>query len=801
MNTAGWLLDLYEDYDDGLVLWLLDENNQRCRLTQHFPITLYATGPNTRLRALWQYLLAGRYLVQLERCERQELFAGKPVTVMSITAQGPVQAKSIFADISTVFPDLTYYDADLSPNLRHAALYGTFPLAKVQVEADRNGMIGSIETQDKPWDIEHEQAPLRVMSFEPDSNPLRQKPSRVKITTRPNHLALDWDLPLEPSRPFLINLAALLRRYDPDLILSTWGDTWLLPYLVKIARDNAIPLCLSRDAGRGVGRKKERSYLAYGQMMHIGQQMRLFGRLHIDIYNAMMYHDYGLEGIFESARVSGLPIQTVARSSPGSGISAMQIVVALRQGILVPWRKQAGEKLKSARDLIEADIGGLVYAPVLGVHSHVAELDFTSLYPACITAGSLSPELMNTGQPGDEKVPGTSLTVDRSKEGLIPATIEPLLQKRIKLKNILAQLPNWDPRKKLYKAHAAAHKWLLVTCFGYLGYKNARFGRIEAHMATTAYGREALMQAKEAAEDMGYRVLGLYVDAIWVTQPGHQQAEDFQPLLKEITARTTLPIALEGVYKWLAFLSSRMDPRVSVANRYFGAFQDGSTKIRGIELRRRDTPGFIAETQEELIAAMTKAPSAEALKTMLPELVAIVRRKVKELYAGKIQLEDLVVIQKLSRELEAYRTPSPAAVAASQLAHAGKQTRPGENVSLLFTRGDPGARAWYLPGKFDRAALDLPRYRTLLIRAAWSILGPVGISEKTLEDWALDKGVYRLEKSPIPLEQPPLLVRAHQVRAELIATRVKQLYTKAQSSSSLVVYHQARQNENSLQNC
>ena len=49
---------------------------------------------------------------------------------------------------------------------------------------------------------------------------------------------------------------------------------------------------------------------------------------------------------------------------------------------------------------------------------------------------------------------------------------------------------------------ASAEKWLLVTCFGYLGYKNARFGRIEAHEAVTAYGREALLRAKEAAEDM-----------------------------------------------------------------------------------------------------------------------------------------------------------------------------------------------------------------------------------------------------------------------------------------------------------
>ena len=70
-----------------------------------------------------------------------------------------------------------------------------------------------------------------------------------------------------------------------------------------------------------------------------------------------------------------------------------------------------------------------------------------------------------------------------------------------------------------------------MTCFGYLGYKNARFGRIEAHQAVTAYGREALLRAKEAAEDLGFTVLHMYVDGLWVHKPGCSQPQDVQPLL------------------------------------------------------------------------------------------------------------------------------------------------------------------------------------------------------------------------------------------------------------------------------
>lgn len=134
-----------------------------------------------------------------------------------------------------------------------------------------------------------------------------------------------------------------------------------------------------------------------------------------------------------------------------------------------------------------------------------------------------------------------------------------------------------------------------MTCFGYLGYKNARFGRIEAHEAVTTWGREALLRAKEAAEEHGFTVLRMYVDGLWVKREGCRQPQDFQPLLEDIARRTRLPVALDGVYRWNTFLPSRVDARWPVPNRYFGVFQDGSIKVRGIDMRRRDTTPFIAE--------------------------------------------------------------------------------------------------------------------------------------------------------------------------------------------------------------
>jgi len=477
-------------------------------------------------------------------------------------------------------------------------------------------------------------------------------------------------------------------------------------------------------------------------VIYRGPRITLFGRWHIDIYNTVMFHDYGLDGVLEMARVTGLPVQTAARVSPGTGISAMQMRTALEQGILVPWEKQQAERFKTALKLMQNDQGGLVYQPIVGLHADVAEVDFTSMYPSIMVHFNISAETVGKDSPTARWVSVLGLSVDQGETGLIPKTLAPLLKKRIALKAQLMTMDRRDARYARSKAFSAAHKWLLVTCFGYLGYKNARFGRIEAHEAVTAYGREMLLRAKEAAEDLGFRVLHMYVDGLWVQKKGARRVDDFQPLLDEILARTGLPVALDGIYRWVAFLPSRVNPRVPVPNRYFGVFQDGTLKMRGIETRRRDTPPLIKDVQQEALAILAEVPSAEQIPDVLPKVVAYLQRRFAQLRAHQVTLEALLVTQKLSRELADYRTPSPAARAVAQLRAVGKDVRRGQYVRFLYTRGAPGVYAWDLPQALDPKAVDINRYAELYLRAAHTILGPFGVSEQVLRWWLFSNAGY-----------------------------------------------------------
>jgi DNA polymerase-2 len=722
---AGWLLDVYPDSQAGVALWLVGEDGQRYRLRQTFPVTFYAAGPAPRLRDLWRYLEAQPIRLSLSRTERRDLFSEDPLTVLAVQVQLYTEQPCLFQQVAEAFPDLTYFDADVPLALRHAALHNTFPLAHCKVVVDRDDLVQEIEVLDSPWDLEPPPPPLRTLWLEPDQDPGRRMPQNLLIRSSLYRglPAATYRLALRPERPMLVNLHAVLDRHDPDLLLTAWGDTWLLPHLISRSDALGIPLLLNRDVSHRAAYRPERSYFSYGQVIYRGQQVHLFGRCHIDCGNAMMWDDYELEGVMETARLTHLPLQTAARTSPGTGISSMQMLTALRLGVLVPWHKQQVESPKTALDMFAADQGGMVYQPTIGLHRDVAEIDFVSMYPGIMVRFNISPETVDGRRPEARSLRRIPSPGSEAEPGLVPQTLAPLLVKRLALKTQLASLPCWDPRRKTFQARASAHKWLLVTCFGYLGYKNARFGRIEAHEAVTAYGREALMRAKEAAEDLGCTILHLYVDGLWVQKPGASTVADFQVVLEAISERTGLPISLDGIYRWVAFLSSRVDERVPVPNRYFGVFQDGTLKVRGIEARRDDAPPFVAETQMQILELLARDETIG-----LRRALSLLRRKLADLRAGRVPLESLVINQKLSRELEAYRVPSPPARAAAQLLVLGKSFRPGQRVRFIYTRGEPNVYAWDLPEPLNPAAVDLARYARLLLRAASAVLEPFGIA-------------------------------------------------------------------------
>ncbi|MGH6631309.1 MAG: DNA polymerase domain-containing protein, partial [Burkholderiales bacterium] len=344
----------------------------------------------------------------------------------------------------------------------------------------------------------------------------------------------------------------------------------------------------------------------------------------MDLSNSFIADHCQQDGLWELARLTKLPVQYAARTTTGTGISYMQMELAWRDGVLIPEQKAEPENPKHPDELLTADRGGLVFPPRLGFFENVAELDFISEFPRIMARFNVSPETVNCRCcPDAPCVPELGYRVCQRRRGITSRVVERLIAKREEYKArinvetarraVSGGVPSlqWPilrdaPSGRLYKQRRSSLKWLLVCCFGYTGYKNARFGKIEAHEAINALAREKLLVAKETAERAGYRVLHALVDSLYV-QRADATREDYAHMAQEVEQQTGLPMALEAVYRYVVFLPSKQHAEVPVPNRFFCVPEDGSEiKIRGLECRRHDTAPIVARMQREALAIVAE---------------------------------------------------------------------------------------------------------------------------------------------------------------------------------------------------
>ena len=214
----GWLLDLYDDESDGLRLWFITEDDERICLHQPMETVFYASGDSAQLRSLWVTLRRYPEVVLLERESRRNAFIPEPVTVLKVTVDNSRHQARIFRDIQQRYPHLVYYDADLSSNIRHAARYGTFPMAFCEVEHADDGLIHSLQVLNSRWDLAPVHPVFRVLNLEPDCDPGRGEPTALRL----QYGRKKQTLMLHPAADLIVKLNRVLQQEDPDFILTNW---------------------------------------------------------------------------------------------------------------------------------------------------------------------------------------------------------------------------------------------------------------------------------------------------------------------------------------------------------------------------------------------------------------------------------------------------------------------------------------------------------------------------------------------------------------------------------------------------
>ena len=135
----------------------------------------------------------------------------------------------------------------------------------------------------------------------------------------------------------------------------------------------------------------------------------------------------------------------------------------------------------------------------------------------------------------------------------------------------------------------------------------------------------------------------------------------------------------------MAFLPSRVDPEMSVANRYVGAIEDGELKMRGIETRRRETPPFVAAAEEALLSVFAQARSRKEMEVRIPQVLEMACAYADALRSGTVPYQELVIRKRLSKDPLAYTKDTQLAIAAKELVGRGVALSPGESIQYVIT--------------------------------------------------------------------------------------------------------------------
>ena len=533
---------------------------------------------------------------------------------------------------------------------------------------------------------------------------------------------------------------------------------------------------------------------SYGQVIRKDAYFPLNGRLHIDLDASFIVREGGILGLFELSRHSRQSPQDISRLSPGSVISAIQMRIAMEDGVLVPWKKNRAEDTKTAWELLATDRGGLYLDSKPGVYSDVIELDFASLFPSIIATRNISPETLNCAccqtttefpttemfvplNPDDAErafrerarsdifsskifpsanasalqVPGLKTHTCARTHGFLGRVVAPLIERRMQLKGLRKR------KGDIHDLQQNALKWLLVTCFGYTGYKNARFGRIEAHEAICAWARDILLTTISIAEDDGWTVLHAIVDCVWIENKNLKTREEkidaAMQLSQKVSKLIGIPLEFEDIYDFIGFLPSRMHGAGSLT-KYWAHGQNGF-KLRGIEARQHSTCGWVVTLQKR---------SLEILKNRLVDednydsiavqrqIATMLHDEILRLNSGEINPKDLVVTRRVTKRIEDFSVSTNTQQALIRARRIGQDILPGRKVRFVATKPSPGvpeSRVILLEELSENSnfRIDSDYYQNLAIRAIWAILGPFGWSDEEIS-WAGENTHYSISSMP-----------------------------------------------------
>jgi len=475
------------------------------------------------------------------------------------------------------------------------------------------------------------------------------------------------------------------------------------PDVLRISRSQVLTLVDEKTnfkLGRSSGLEKlagENTVSSYGKTVHSPSRYNVSGRAVIDESSSFMLSESGMKGLYDLVGRTWKPLQEVAWASIGNILTAIEIRQAYNNNVLTPWKNWQPETPKKASTMRKADRGGFIFNPRPEVYEDVHEMDFASLFPNIMVNKNISPETINCDCCTNSKVPELNYSICEKQIGFIPHVLGPIIHDRSQYKE--------EDTEYSDKASKAL-KWILVSCFGYMGHAHASYGAIECHQAIQAFDRKIMVETKEMLEEEGFEIKHGIIDSIWASGKNVEQA------CEKVSEEVGIELEHEHHFEWIAFVP-RKNSDISTLNRYFGKTVEGETVTAGIEVEQSSTPKIVKKCQKEMI---------DTIYENREEALEILENYISRVRNGEVKLEDLVIEKKITRNPDEYKSNNRSAEAAKRMKRKSIDIRAGQKVRYIVRDQSSRPRVLLDFEEIDR--YDSEFYVEQLESAAESVLRP-----------------------------------------------------------------------------
>ena len=524
----------------------------------------------------------------------------------------------------------------------------------------------------------------------------------------------------EDEREIIEEFVKIFNEYDPDRIVGFKQDMEDFPLLYERAKSHGINLTLGKDGSPiGFSGKYFRGIIL--------KETKVNGRENIDLF-AMAWRDFPrlptkeideLTDALEIKEFKRIPQFRIKEKSDEELESYLKDYVntikRIADAILpfeesissicnVPIEKQirmtVGELIDVIvkREMEKRGIkamrigkagryeGGYVWLKEPGVYENIAYLDFQSMYPNIIKVWNISPETVDMGEGEEVEIEGIKHKIKKDVRGVIPDLVDNFLSRRLELKRKLKE--KYDKR---IDAEQRALKVMANAMYGYMGWNGASYYNRNAAELIAALARHYIKNVQKIIENMGGTVI--YVDTDGIQFIGG----NWEKIMNKINDEYPLNIELERIVQRGVYWSKKK----------YAHLHDGKVTAVGVEYIRRDYPQIIKDAQRQIVEYLLKGDVKRAR-----ELRRKYRSIIKE---GKFEIEDIAVVEQLTKKPEEYEKATKASVAAKILMeNYGVEVHRGMYIYIAIVKGSGGPTYRTRPIEMVRVEdLDLSYYLSM----------------------------------------------------------------------------------------